>query len=202
MVCRDGEGQPTEIVTVESINRQFLPEKFQKPKKGINSVEDNTSTPSVDVTVGEDEAAVYTWAKLTDGQWRWRQEVDGEIIDDSYGKSPKTTTPWLPLRFNVVDGEDYGRGRIEEFLGDLKSLEGLMQAMVEGSAAASKVVFLVSPSASVKPSVLAKAGNGAIIQGRAEDVTAVQVQKQADFSTAYQMITQLNQRLSLSLIHI
>ena len=196
VVVRDGEGQPTEIVTVESINRQFLPEKFQTPKRSINKVDDNTSTPSVDVTVGEDEAAVYTWAKLTDGQWRWRQEVDGEIIEDSYGKSPKTTTPWLPLRFNVVDGEDYGRGRIEEYLGDLKSLEGLMQAMVEGSAAASKVVFLVSPSASVKPSVLAKAGNGAIIQGRPDDVSAVQVQKQADFSTAYQMITQLNQRLS------
>jgi hypothetical protein len=102
----------------------------------------------------------------------------------------------LPLRFNVCDGEDYGRGRIEEYLGDLKSLEGLMQAMVEGSAAASKVVFLVSPSATVKPSILAKAGNGAIIQGRPDDVSAVQVQKQADFSTAYQMITQLNQRLS------
>jgi hypothetical protein len=71
-----------------------------------------------------------------------------------------------------------------------------MQAMVEGSAAAAKVVFLVSPSATVKPSTLAKAGNGAIIQGRAEDVTAVQVQKQADFASAYQMITQLVQRLS------
>jgi hypothetical protein len=148
------------------------------------------------VTVGEDEAAVYTWGKLMDGQWRWRQEVDGEVVPQSEGKSPKTTTPWLPLRFNVVDGEDYGRGRIEEYLGDLKSLEGLMQAMVEGSAAAAKVVFLVSPSATVKPSTLAKAGNGAIIQGRADDVTAVQVQKQADFATAYQMITQLNQRLS------
>ena len=196
VVVRDGEGQPTEIVTVESINRQFLPEQFQKPKSSVNRVDDNTSTPSVDVTVGEDEVAVYTWAKLTDGQWRWRQEVDGEIIEDSYGKSPKNTTPWLPLRFNIVDGEDYGRGRIEEYLGDLKSLEGLMQAMVEGSAAASKVVFLVSPSATVKPSVLAKAGNGAIIQGRQEDVSVVQVQKQADFSTAYQMITQLTQRLS------
>ena len=61
VVVRDGEGQPTEIVTVESINRQFLPEKFQTPKKSINKVDDNTSTPSVDVTVGEDEAAVYTW---------------------------------------------------------------------------------------------------------------------------------------------
>ena len=196
VVCRDGEGQPTEIVTVESINRQFLPEKFQKPKSGINRVDDNTATPSVDVTVGEDEAAVYTWAKLQDGQWRWRQEVDGEIIEDSYGKAPKTQTPWLPLRFNIVDGEDYGRGRIEEYLGDLKSLEGLMQAMVEGSAAAAKVVFLVSPSATVKPATLAKAGNGAIIQGRQEDVSVVQVNKQADFGTAYQMITQLTQRLS------
>ena len=196
VVCRDGEGQPTEIVTVESINRQFLPEKFQKPKSGINRVDDNTATPSIDVTVGEDEAAVYTWAKLQDGQWRWRQEVDGEIIEDSYGKAPKTQTPWLPLRFNIVDGEDYGRGRIEEYLGDLKSLEGLMQAMVEGSAASAKVVFLVSPSATVKPSTLAKAGNGAIIQGRQEDVSVVQVAKQADFASAYQMITQLTQRLS------
>lgn len=196
VVVRDGEGQPTEIVTVESINRQFLPEQFRQPPTTINHTGDNTSTPNVDVTVGEDEAAVYTWAKLMDGQWRWRQEVDGVLVPNSEGKSPKTTTPWLPLRFNVVDGEDYGRGRIEEYLGDLKSLEGLMQAMVEGSAAAAKVVFLVSPSATVKPSTLAKAGNGAIIQGRADDVTAVQVQKQADFATAYQMITQLNQRLS------
>ena len=146
--------------------------------------------------VGEDEAAVYTWAKLKDGQWRWRQEVDGEILEETQGKSPKTTSPWLPLRFNVVDGEDYGRGRIEEYLGDLKSLEGLMQAMVEGSAAAAKVVFLVSPSATVKPSTLAKAGNGAILQGRADDVTVVQAQKSADFSTAMNMVTQLTQRLS------
>jgi hypothetical protein len=197
VVVRDGEGNPTEIVTVESIDRQFLPAEFQTEQaRNVNDVADNTSAPSTDVTVGEGEAAVYTWAKLKDGQWRWRQEVDGKIVPDSYGKAPKNTTPWLPLRFNVVDGEDYGRGRIEEFLGDLRSLEGLMQAMVEGSAAAAKVVFLVSPAATVKPSTLAKAGNGAIIQGRAEDVTAVQVSKQADFSSAYQMIQSLTQRLS------
>jgi hypothetical protein len=198
VVVRDGEGNPTEIVTVESIDRQFLPPEFQTEQaRNVNDVADNTSAPSTDVTVGEGEAAVYTWAKLKDGQWRWRQEVDGKIVPDSFGKAPKNTTPWLPLRFNVVDGEDYGRGRIEEFLGDLRSLEGLMQAMVEGSsAAAAKVVFLVSPAATVKPSTLAKAGNGAIIQGRAEDVTAVQVSKQADFSSAYQMIQSLTQRLS------
>jgi hypothetical protein len=96
----------------------------------------------------------------------------------------------------VVDGEDYGRGRIEEYLGDLKSLEGLMQALVEGSAASAKVVFLVAPSATIKPSELAKARNGAMITGRPEDVTVVQVDKRADFQTVLQMIQMLTQRLS------
>jgi hypothetical protein len=112
------------------------------------------------------------------------------------GKAPVDSNPWLVLRFNHVDGEVYGRGRVEEFLGDLKSLEALSQAIVEGSAAAAKVVFTVSPSSTTKPSTLAKAGNGAIIQGRPDDIGVVQVGKTADFQTAYQMIGSLTQRLS------
>lgn len=197
VVVRDGEGTPTEIICVESLNRQFLPKTFQqKPIIAGNHTAQAGPTPSTDVTVNEDEVAVYTHAKLVNGAWIWRQEADGMIIPNTEGTSTRENCPWLPLRFNVVDGEDYGRGRIEEYLGDLKSLEGLMQAMVEGSAAAAKVVFLVAPSATVKPTDLAKARNGAMIQGRAEDVTVVQVAKQADFSTAYQMINTLTQRLS------
>ena len=101
----------------------------------------------------------------------------------------------LSLTFNSVDGEQYGRGRVEEFLGDLKSLEGLSQALVEGAAAASKVIFLVSPSSTTKPATIAKAGNGAIVQGRAEDVQVVQVGKTADFSTAAQMAQTIERRL-------
>ena len=112
------------------------------------------------------------------------------------GKAPIDTNPWIPLRFNTVDGEDYGRGRVEEFMGDLKSLEALSQALVEGSAAAAKVVFTVSPSSTTKPSTLAAAGNGAIVQGRPEDIGVVQVGKTADFATAYNMMQQLERRLS------
>lgn len=198
VVVRDGEGEPIEIITVEAVDRQFLPKELQTTNnRNVNAVDDTSGTaPIADISVGEGEAVVYTWAKLVNGQWIWKQEVDGEIVPNSLSKAPKNVTPWMPLRFNVVDGEDYGRGRIEEFLGDLKSLEALMQAMVEGSAAAAKVVFLVSPSATVKPSNLAKAGNGAIIQGRSEDVSVVQVGKAQDFSTSFNMIQSLTQRLS------
>ena len=113
----------------------------------------------------------------------------------SRSTAPKNASPWLVLTFNSVDGEQYGRGRVEEFLGDLKSLEGLSQALVEGAAAASKVIFLVSPSSTTKPATIAKAGNGAIVQGRAEDVQVVQVGKTADFSTAAQMAQTIERRL-------
>jgi hypothetical protein len=118
-----------------------------------------------------------------------------KILPDSRSTAPKNASPWLVLRFNTVDGEDYGRGRVEEFLGDLRSLEGLSQALVEGSAAAAKVVFLVSPSSTTKPATIAKAGNGAIVQGRPEDVAVIQVGKTADFGTAAQMAQQLEKRI-------
>jgi hypothetical protein len=208
VVVRDGEGTITELVTVEAIDKQFLPRDFFKNDKKLR---DKSGPLQPDNHVGSDgagsiadlkldpennEIAVYTWAKLQDGQWRWHQEADDRIIPGTESSSPKSVAPWLALRFNVVDGEDYGRGRIEEYLGDLKSLEALSQAIVEGSAAAAKVVFLVSPSATTKPNQLAQAGNGAIIQGRPDDVGVVQVGKTADFKTAYDMIAMLTQRLS------
>lgn len=203
VVVRDGEGQPTEIVTVEAVDRQFLPEDFQKPTSSNGIKPDNhpgeegaASVPDLKIDLNTNDVAVYTWAKLKDGQWYWHQEAENRTIEGSESKAPKTASPWIALRFNVVDGEDYGRSRIEEYLGDLKSLEALMQALVEGSAAAAKVVFTVSPSATTKPSQLAQAGNGAIIQGRPDDVGVIQVGKTADFRTAYEMSNTLTQRLS------
>ena len=71
----------------------------------------------------------------------------------------------------------------------------MSQALVEGASVASKVIFLVSPSSTTKPQTLSKAGNGAIIQGRPEDVGVVQVGKTADFSTAAQLAAQIEKRI-------
>ena len=187
VVNRDGNGNVLEIVTKELISRDVLGFELPKP----------TTNTGVDETQGghTDDVEVYTCVKLENGRWVWYQEVLDKIIPGSRSTAPKNASPWLVLTFNSVDGEQYGRGRVEEFLGDLKSLEGLSQALVEGAAAASKVIFLVSPSSTTKPATIAKAGNGAIVQGRAEDVQVVQVGKTADFSTAAQMAQTIERRL-------
>ena len=152
----------------------------------------------------DDDVEVYTYVKLDEksGRWVWHQECHDMILEGSRSTAPKNATPWLVLRFNSVDGEDYGRGRVEEFLGDLKSLNALSQALVEGSAAAAKVVFLVSPSSTTKPATLAQAGNGAIIQGRKEDVEVVQVGKTADFSTAANMAANIEKRFGEAFLQL
>lgn len=201
VINRDGDGTVVEIVTKEVIARELLPAEFQKaaPERDANAVgEDGPKFGVVDGKGrnGTDDAVVYTHVTHSDGQHKWHQECDGKVLPGSKSSSPIGSSPWLPLRFNVVDSEAYGRGRVEEFLGDLTSLESLMKSLVQGSAAAAKVVFMVSPSATTKPQSLAAAGTGAIIQGRPEDVGVVQVGKTADFKTVQDMISNLTQRLS------
>ena len=189
VVERDGNGNVIEIVTKELINKQLLP-----PEIAQIAEQKNRNTNSYGLS--GDDVEIYTHIKLDNNRWMWHQEAFDKRIPKSEGKAPKNASPWLVLRFNSVDGENYGRGRVEEFLGDLKSLNALAQALVEGSAAAAKVLFLVSPSSMTKPQTLSKAGNGAIVQGRPEDVSVVQVGKTADFQTAANLAAQLEKRIA------
>ena len=187
VVNRDGNGNVLEIVTKELINKDVL--GFDLPVPVPNTGIDESQGGATD------DVEVYTYVKLDNGRWVWHQEVLDKIIPETRSTAPKSASPWLVLTFNEVDGEQYGRGRVEEFLGDLKSLEGLSQALVEGAAAASKVIFLVSPSSTTKPATIAKAANGAIVQGRKDDVEVIQVGKTADFSTAAQVAQTIEKRL-------
>ena len=192
VVERDGNGNVIEIVTKEIINRKLLPPVLQELESTPNHAGD------VGGGIGsrnEDDVDVYTCVKLQGNKWVWHQEAFDKLIPGTNGKAPKDASPWLVLRFNSIDGENYGRGRVEEFLGDFRSLEALSQAMVEGSAAAAKVIFTVSPSSTTKPQTIAQAGNGAIVQGRPEDIGVIQVGKTADFATAAQLMQTLERRL-------
>ena len=188
VVDRDGNGQVIEIVTKERISKDLIESQIPKDVLETNQVsgEDEYS----------DDVDVFTHIKRDNNRFVWHQEVNDKVLNESHGKAPLNINPWIPLRFNTVDGEGYGRGRVGQFIGDLKSLEGLSQALVEGSAAAAKVVFTVSPSSTTKPSTLAQAGSGAIIQGRPDDIGVIQVGKTADFRTAYEMAGTLERRLS------
>jgi len=189
-VCRrDNSGNLLEIIIKESITPLSLDEAVREEiAKDSDYKED-------------EECDLYTHIyKLDDKKFYICQEVKGIKIPDSIGTIVSDNMAYQALRMVRVDGEDYGRGYVEEFLGDLKSLEGLSQALVESAAASSKVVFMVRPNAVTRKRDLAMTRNGDIITGSKDDVSVLQTDKQYDLQVVQQSIQKIEERMSYAFL--
>ena len=126
VIERDGNGEVIEIVTKETVNKKLIENQLPPELEDYT----NSVTEEGGGNIGKEECDIYTWVTRENNRFVWHQEVYGNMLKGSLSKAPVDTTPWLPLRFNTVDGEAYGRGRVGQFIGDLKSLEALSQALV------------------------------------------------------------------------
>jgi hypothetical protein len=96
--------------------------------------------------------------------WVVYQEAAGIRLPQSQGTFKKGELEYLVLRFSHQPGEDYGRSYVEEYLGDLDSLEALSETLVEGSAASARVVFMVRPGGVTSLKVVTEARNGDVVR--------------------------------------
>ena len=183
VVSREPNGEVMEVVILENISPNALDKATATKIKGKLEGDEKT-------------VEVYTHIERKNEVFQVYQEVKGELIAGSRGKYRADAVPFLPLRFSRIDGEDYGRGFVEELLGDLRSLEGLSQAIVEGSAAAAKVLFMVNPNGTTRMRSIAQAENTAIIEGNATDVSVLQMDKFNDYRVAYQAMQGIEERLA------
>jgi len=189
-VCRrDEEGTLLEVIIKESVSPVALDEETRMQ---LGKDPDYKT---------DDECELYTHIyKLDEKKYYVCQEVNGIKLPESIGTYPIDNMPYQALRMVRVDGEDYGRGYVEEFLGDLKSLEGLSQSLVESSAAASKIVFMVRPNAVTRKKDLAQTRNGDIITGSSDDVSVLQSDKQYDLQIVERSIGRLEERLAYAFL--
>jgi hypothetical protein len=194
VVKRDPAGNVLEIIVKETLSKASLDPEL------LALVEDNKSEDSDKPRDAQKTVELFTYIYKQGNRWFIRQEIAGKTVPDSEGEYPEGKLPWLALRWTRIDGEDYGRGLVEEYYGDLKSLEGLTKAIVQGSAAAAKVLFMVRPNSTTKKSTLAKAENGDIITGDANDVSALQLNKFADFQITLRTAEQITERLSMAFL--
>ena len=193
VVCRDPMGSVTEIVVEEEVYPDALPPGL------YDDVEDDEDG-GYESGRSSKTVKLYTHVEYEAGKVHWYQEAKGREIPGSHGMCDADVNPWIPLRFNRVDSEEYGRSYIEEYYGDLLALESLYQAILEGSAAAAKVLFLVNPNGTTRPKTLANAENGAIVQGNANDVTVIQTQKAQDLGIANSTIERIEGRLQFAFL--
>lgn len=183
VIRRDRRGTILEIIIREAVQR--------------DSAEDRVKSIIAAKSPEEDEPVfLYTEIKLVGDQYVTKQEVLGVTVPGSGGRWRRDRLPYIALRFRKIEGESYGRGLIEENIGDLKTLETLTQALTEGSAAAAKVLWGVRGGATVSAKHLATLPNASFFQGEQDDVWTLQLQKAADFQVAFQKAAEIKDDLA------
>lgn len=188
VVKRDKSGNVLEIVVLDKVSRASLPEE------ALQLVEEDENEEEGDKD-SQNTIEIYTRVHRVGRSWRVYQELGGQVIPRSRGTYPLEKTPWIPLRLIKVDGEDYGRAYVEEYCGDLRSLESLSQSIVEFAAVASKILIFVEDGGVTKRKDVARAPSGKVLKGSAKDVTAFQLEKYPDFRVAWEAMKEIQHRL-------
>lgn len=186
VVERDSHDNVLQVVTLDLISRAALPEDVKAAVDAKGEGELN------------EEVEVYThiYRDPESQTFKSYQEVAGELVAGTEGEYPFDACPWIPIRLMKLAGEDYGRSFVEEYLGDLRSLENLYESMVKMSMIAAKVLFLVNPNGITQVRRIAKANTGDFVAGRKADVEVFQLEKSQDFNTAKMIAETIETRLS------
>lgn len=122
---------------------------------------------------------VYTCVKRSGDGWEIKREVRGIVKDEGVYDA----TPYFPVSWNRLVGEDYGRSLIEENIGDIRSLESLSRAMVQGASANSEFRMALDPSAYASVGDMQETENGDWIVARPGEIHSVQVANQVQLQT-------------------
>ena len=191
VVRRDPSGDVLEIVIKEPVDYDDLPPEVQAQ---VTNPSPNQA-PQI-----KSEKYLYTHVQYIGKKYEVYQEIDGKVIPSSKGSYLEDECPFLALRFTKVSGEDYGRSYVEEYYGDLKSLEGLTKAVVNSAAIVSKAVVFVRPGGVTSARKVAEAETGDVITGSMEDVGLLQFEKWADLRVAFEAIKTLEQRLAFAFL--
>ena len=198
---RDGEGNLIELIIKENYVFTTLPKEWQQRliKEGKVSLDENGEYVKVIGQGGFEKPnniEVYTRATFdkNKNQWVVQEEVEGIKGKQKFYK--KNEFPFFVIRWHSLAGDPYGRGIVEQYLGSLITLEALYKALSSGAIQSSRVIWLVSPESVLQPKDIEEAFDGDVKIGNATDVTAIQLNKYADFQWILTQVASLEEALS------
>lgn len=181
VVKRDGAGKILEIIIKEMLPFESIPEDIRSQIKEEDK---------------EEKHELYTYVKLTGGKYTRHQEINDDIVTGSETQLKKLSKNFISLRWNEVDGEDYGRGFVEENLGTFIDLEKQLKVISQSSVLSSKTVYTVNPNGMTKYKDFVEAANGDAIIGTEHDIGTIKTQKDADMRTTHMLIQDYKKELS------
>ena len=182
---RDGSGRPMQVVLKEQLAWRSLPKEIQ------SVVAETADNAPVDVYTGIKWNYVDGHASTVEihqecGAW---EQTNKQLI-------PAQTCPYLPVVWNLVPGESYGRGLVEDHAGDFARYSEVSRALTLYELEAAKVVYGVKPGGTADISELNKAECGQYVLADADAIKAIETVIHGKITELRTDIEALEMRLS------
>lgn len=191
-IVRDISGQVIEIMTRESKAFETFSPSVQEQLRALH--------PSKPITkhYGErDDVTIYTQIKLElDGKFHVRQCGDHIKLNTEGAVWTRDSLPWIPLTWDLVQGEDYGRGRVAEYSGAFHAVNVLTNSLLNMAAIMGDTKFLVNPSSVLDIATLNASLPGSYHSGRDGDITTPQLNKISDAQFIQAMIERYERQIA------
>lgn len=185
-IKRSKSGKVLKMIIKEQI---YYVELDTKTKIEIGSVDD-------DIKDNKKPLDIYTICCRVDADtMEVIQEINNVKITDTYGTYKDRDFPYVFIPF-VDRYEDYGRSYTEDYLGDIKSYEGLRKSLLEAAAESARIIYLLKPNSTLNIKKLKKAKSGDVLTGDPDSVGVLQADKRLEMQTAAQEAENLKIDLS------
>lgn len=106
------------------------------------------------------------------------QEVEGHLLGNE-SEYPEAICPFIPVVWNLVTGETYGRGLVEDYAGDFAKLSQLSEALALYEIESCRVLHMAKPGSGADIDSMAQEESGAWVAG---DPNAVAVYEAGDYN--------------------
>lgn len=183
-VQRDGSGKVMDIILKERTSPAALPVKYQHLFGNREP---------------HDELILYTriqrmWATVTD-TFHVTQQVE-DIMLDTDELYPEAICPYIPVTWNLITGENNGRGLVEDYAGDFAKLSELSEALALYEIESCRVLHMAKPGSGVDIDSVAQTESGGWVSADPVAVAAYEAGDAQKIAALTAELTAITQRLA------
>lgn len=165
VVRRSHDGGILDIILLTKVKHSELTLDLQAISAGMGNKDDT-------------DVELYEWVKLDPKEPEYMvlsQWLGDKRLPESYdGRWKKENCPYIPLVWDLVSGNHYGTGLVQQNEGDFSVLDTLSEAAVNAAVLASEFRWLVNPGGLTKIQDFAKSKNGDALAGNLGDINLIQ----------------------------
>lgn len=175
-VVRDCSGEVVEIMTRESRAFETFNKEVQDALKADDSYKQLYANNKVNGKThakgynDATEVTIYTQIILEDdGKYHVYQHAD-DVPLPTRATYTKSSLRWIPLVWNLIQGEDYGRGLVADFGGAFHALQVLNSSLLNTAAIMGDIKFFVKPTSLVDVEAVQNSLPGSYHVGNPDDI--------------------------------